>query len=215
MASPKKPAKQIATKPATKTAAKATKIDAEPVLPFASRGAWRTWLAKNHGSSSGLWLKIARKAAGTASVTYAEAVDEALCWGWIDGQKRSLDEAWTLQRFSPRGKRSIWSKINRDKVAALIAAGEMQPAGLAEVERARGDGRWDAAYDSPKNAAVPDDLAAALAGRKRAAAFFATLDATNRYAILFRIHNAKKPETRARRIATFVDMLARGETLYP
>ena len=161
-----------------------------------------------------MWLRLAKKASGTPSVTYAEAIGVALAWGWIDGQKRLGDETSWLQKFSPRGARSMWSKINRDKATALIAAGAMQPPGLAEVERAQRDGRWDAAYDAPSRAAVPEDLAAALAANPRAAAFFATLDAANRYSVLFRIQTPKKPETRAKRIEHFVAMLARHEKIH-
>jgi uncharacterized protein YdeI (YjbR/CyaY-like superfamily) len=183
--------------------------------PFRDARAWASWLAKHHAASTGIWLRLAKKGAGTPSVTYAEAVDEALCWGWIDAQKRPLDEHWWLQRFTPRGPRSIWSKINRDKVAALTAAERMKAPGLAAVERAKGNGQWDAAYDSPRTATVPEDLAVALAGNARAAAAFATLNAANRYAILWRVQTAKKAETRDRRIAELVAMLARNETLHP
>lgn len=186
-----------------------------PVVSFARPSDWAGWLAENHASSRGAWLKLAKKASGVASVTYAEALEVALAWGWIDGQKQSHDDAAWLQKFTPRGARSIWSKVNREKALALIASGEMKPPGLAEVERAKKDGRWDAAYDSPSRATVPEDLAAALAANPRAAEFFSTLNAANRYAVLFRVHTAKKPETRARRIAQFVEMLARGEKLHP
>ncbi len=186
-----------------------------PVLSFATSRAWSTWLATHQASSSGVWLKIAKKGAKSASVTYVEALEAALAWGWIDGQKGKLDDAWWLQRFTPRGAKSIWSKINREKAVALIEAGEMKPSGLAEVERAKRDGRWEAAYDSPSRATVPPDLAKALAANPRAARFFETLESSNRYAILFRIHTAKKPETRATRIEKFVAMLARHEKLHP
>lgn len=186
-----------------------------PILPFATQKAWAKWVAANHAKSRGVWIKMARVSSGIRSVTYPEALDVAICWGWIDGQRRSLDDTSYLQKFTPRGVRSMWSKINRDKALAFIAAGEMKPAGLAEVERARRDGRWDAAYDSPSKAKVPDDLAAALAASPRAAAAWPTLDSRNRYAVLHRVHNAKKPETRAARIARFVEMLARGEKLHP
>lgn len=186
-----------------------------PVMAFANQGDWAAWLAANHASTLGIWLRIAKKASGVASVTYDEALEEALCYGWIDGQKKTYDEGSWLQKFTPRGAKSIWSKVNREKVLALIERGRMQPAGHAQIERARQDGRWDAAYDSQKVAAVPDDLAAALEANPAAKAFFATLKSTNRYAILFRIQTAKKPETRAKRIAQFVEMLARNELLYP
>jgi len=181
---------------------------------FASRDAWRAWLEASHASSRGLWLRLAKKGAGTPSVTYPEALEVALCFGWIDGQKKGDGPEWWLQRFTPRGARSIWSKINRAKAEALIASGAMREAGLHEVERAKADGRWDAAYDSPSHAKVPEDLEAALAKSAKARASFATLDATNRYAILHRLQTAKKPETRARRIEQFVAMLERGETLH-
>jgi uncharacterized protein YdeI (YjbR/CyaY-like superfamily) len=158
---------------------------------------------------------MAKKASGSKSVSHDEALDVALCYGWIDGQAKSEGEDSWLQRFTPRGKRSIWSKRNREKVRALIKTGEMKPAGLAEVQRAKKDGRWDAAYDPPSRIKVPADLQAALDTNRRAKSFFAALDSRNRYAVLFRIHMAKKAETRAGRIEKFVAMLARGEKLYP
>jgi len=186
-----------------------------PVVVFSDAAAWSAWLVSHHGSSRGVWLKIAKKASATASVTYAEALEIALAWGWIDGQKGKLDDAWWLQKFTPRGSRSMWSKINRDKATALMAAGKMMPSGLAEVERARNDGRWERAYESQSKASVPKDLEVALAENPRAKKFFTTLEAHNRYAVLWRVQNAKKPETRARRIAQFVEMLAKGEKLHP
>ena len=186
-----------------------------PMVSFADAGEWSAWLASYRLSSRGVWLKIAKKTSGKASVTYPEALAVALAWGWIDGQKEKFDEAWWLQKFTPRGTRSMWSKINRDKATALIAAGKMMPPGLAEVERAKKDGRWDRAYESQRSASLPEDLAKALADNPRAEKFFATLEAHNRYAVLWRVHNAKKPETRARRIAQFVEMLAKGEKLHP
>ena len=185
-----------------------------PVLAFASPRAFSDWLAEHHASSRGVWLKLARKASGVASVTYAEAVEVALAWGWIDGQKKAGDATAWLQKFTPRAAKSVWSKVNREKARALIEAGAMRPAGLAEVERAKADGRWDAAYDPPSRATVPDDLQAALAKSPRAAAFFRTLDARNRYAVLWRVQTAKKPETREKRIADLVAKLARGEKLH-
>ena len=184
--------------------------------PLACDGeeAWREWLASNHASSSGIWLLIAKKGGGRALPSYAAAVDGALCWGWIDSQKQTYDDTAWLQRFTPRKPRSPWSKINRDKATALVEAGEMEAPGLEEVERAKRDGRWSAAYDSARTSKVPRDLARALAGNERAAAFFATIDAANRYAILWRLQTAKKPETRARRLATFVAMLARHERIH-
>jgi uncharacterized protein YdeI (YjbR/CyaY-like superfamily) len=186
-----------------------------PTLDFQDPRAWAAWLAKNYGKSAGVWLRMAKKASGLKSVTHSEALEVALCYGWIDGQAKSGDENTWVQKFTPRGKTSIWSKINCAKALALIEAGKMKPAGLAEIERAKEDGRWDRAYDSPRAASVPEDLQAALDGNARAKAFFATLNGQNRYAVLFRIQTAKKAETRARRIQQFVEMLARGEKIYP
>lgn len=189
-------------------------VELEP-LTFADREAWAKWLGANHASSRGVRLRIAKKGCPEPSVTYAEAVEVALAWGWIDGQKGAIDDEWWLQRFTPRGPRSAWSKINQEKALALIASGAMKAPGLAEVERAKGDGRWAAAYASPSRAVVPPDLAAALAANPRAQRFFETLEARNRYAILYRVETAKRAETRARRIETFVAMLARHEKLHP
>lgn len=186
-----------------------------PILAFESLTAWEAWLEERHTTADGLWIKFAKKGSGVESVTYAEAVEGALLYGWIDGQASSLDERFYLQRYTPRRARSKWSKINREKVGVLMAAGRMKPAGLAEIERAKADGRWDAAYDSPSTAAVPDDLREKLDGNPEASAFFETLNSTNRYAILYQIQDAKKPETRARRIEKFVAMLNRNEKLYP
>jgi uncharacterized protein YdeI (YjbR/CyaY-like superfamily) len=186
-----------------------------PTLSFATPAALHDWLKEHHASSAGVWLKLAKKGAGAPSVSYAEAIEVALAWGWIDGQKRALDARHWLQKLTPRAARSVWSKINRDKATALIAAGKMQPSGLAEVERAKRDGRWEAAYDSPKSSTVPADLQAALDGNRRAHKAWATIDAANRYAVLWRVQTAKKPETRARRIAELVAMLGRGELLHP
>lgn len=191
----------------------ASRPDVAPTS-FNSAKAFEAWLKKNHSTSDGLWLKIAKRSAGKPSVTYPEAVEIALCWGWIDGQKKGLDEQHFLQRFTPRRARSIWSKINVDKVAALIEAGRMQTPGLAQVEAAKADGRWAKAYDGARTSKVPEDLVAALNSEPRARAFFATLNAANRYAVLWRIQTAVKPETRARRITQFVEMLARGETVH-
>ena len=185
----------------------------DPTL-FKSARAFETWLKKNHAASDGLWLKIAKRGAAEPSVTYFEAVEIALCWGWIDGQKKSLDDQHYLQRFTPRRARSIWSKVNVDKVAALIEAGRMQAPGHAQIEAARADGRWARAYDGARSSAVPDDLSAALDAEPGAKAFFATLNAANRYAVLWRIQTAVKPDTRARRIGQLVAMLARGETIH-
>jgi uncharacterized protein YdeI (YjbR/CyaY-like superfamily) len=186
-----------------------------PVLSFATARAWSEWLATHHASSRGLWLKIAKKGAGSASVTYSEAIEGALAWGWIDGQKGRFNDVWWLQRFTPRTAKSAWSKINRAKVEALIANGRMEAPGLAEVERAKRDGRWGRAYDGARSSSVPADLIAAFARNARARAFFDTLDGTNRYAILYRVQTAKKPETRAERITRFVALCARHETIHP
>jgi uncharacterized protein YdeI (YjbR/CyaY-like superfamily) len=182
---------------------------------FASADDWEAWLREHHDTAPGVWIRFARKGAGVPTVTYMEALHAALCFGWIDGQARGLDDAFYLQRFTPRRARSIWSKRNRDFATALIESGRMQPAGLREVERAKADGRWDAAYDAPSTATVPDDLQAALDANPAAAEFFAGLSSQNRYAVLHRIQTAKRPETRARRIEKFVAMLAAGETLHP
>jgi uncharacterized protein YdeI (YjbR/CyaY-like superfamily) len=186
-----------------------------PVLSFENQRAFEAWLSKNHATARGVWIRMAKAKTGIASINYSQALEIALCWGWIDGQSRRIDDAWFVQKFTPRGRRSLWSKINCARADALIAAGRMKAAGLAEVERARQDGRWARAYDSPSRAVVPEDLAAAMKRNRRASAFFAGLDSRNRYAILHRIQTAKKPETRARRIAEFVRMLARGEKVYP
>ena len=176
---------------------------------------WFSWLRKNHATSSGVWLRIARKSASVRSVSYPQAVDAALCFGWIDGQKKSDDESYWLQRFTPRSEKSIWSKINREKAIRLIELGQMNAAGLREVERAKRDGRWDGAYDSPSGATIPADFQAVLNKIPRAKAFFATLDSRNRYAVLFRIQTAKKAETRAKRIKQFAKMLSQHEKIYP
>lgn len=186
-----------------------------PIAAFPSQPAWTTWLEDNHPTSPGVWLRLAKKGSPTPSVTYAEAVESALCYGWIDGQKDSHDDLAWLQKFTPRGPRSIWSKINRERIDALITSGRMRPAGLAAVERAKQGGQWEAAYDPPSTSTVPPDLQSALDANESAKAFFATLNSTNRYAILFRIQNVKKAETRARKITEFVAMLTRKEKLYP
>jgi uncharacterized protein YdeI (YjbR/CyaY-like superfamily) len=210
-------AKRTTAVPATTASkAKAFPVASEaPILPFASVRAWAAWLASNHALSGGVWLKIGKKGSGHSSVTYAEALEVSLAWGWIDGQKRPVDEAWWLQKFTRRGPRSLWSKVNCEKALALIASGAMKAPGLAEVERAKQDGRWEAAYDSQSRAAVPADLAEALAANPRASRFFETLESRNRYAILFRVHTAKKPQTRAARIEKFIAMLARHEKVHP
>ena len=189
--------------------------DDKPILDFRKKSDWTKWLEKNHDRSSGVWLRMAKKDSGLTSISRSDALDGALCYGWIDGQARSEGDATWLQKYTPRTKRSMWSKINREKVKVLIESGDMRPAGQAEIERAKNDGRWDAAYDSSKTIVVPDDLNAEFAKNKKAKAFFETLDSRNRYAVLFRIHNAKKAETREKRIKQFVEMLTRGEKIYP
>src|SRR5690606_29253038 len=173
------------------------------------------WLRKRHARASGVWVKYAKKKSGIASINWDQAVDVALCYGWIDGQAKSLDETYSLQRFTPRKKQSKWSKLNRERVARLTSEGRMQPAGIAEVERAKADGRWAAAYDSPANMKVPDDLAKALAKSAKAKRFFDSLSSTNRFAILYRLQEAKRPETRARRLEKFIEMMNKGEKLHP
>ncbi len=185
-----------------------------PILWLSSADEWRAWLEAHHGDSEGVRLAIAKKGSGHRSPSYAEAVDEALCFGWIDGRRNSHDETHFLQSFTPRTRRSVWSQRNRELVDALVSSGRMADAGLREVDRAKADGRWDAAYQRQSDRTLPDDLAAALAASPAAAAFFETLSSQNRYAIVFRTTNAKRPETRARRIAQFVSMLERHETLY-
>jgi len=186
-----------------------------PAVAFPTAAHWEDWLADHHQAADGLWLKLAKKDAPEPTLTYAEALDVALCFGWIDAQTRGLDDNYWLKRFTPRKPGSRWSKINTQKAEALITAGRMQPAGLAEVERARADGRWDTAYAGPRTITVPDDLAAALAANPDAAAFFATLNSINRYAILYRIGTVKRPETRVRKIAQYVQMLAEHRMLHP
>jgi uncharacterized protein YdeI (YjbR/CyaY-like superfamily) len=196
-------------------AATGTPRDDLQVVAFARQSDWAAWLDANHAASSGVWLQLAKKASGIESITYDEALETALCYGWIDGQKRGYDETSWLQKFTPRGTKSIWSKVNREKAQRLIERGQMKPAGLTAVESAKQDGRWDAAYDSASTATVPDDFQAALDRNAEASAFFAALDRTNRYAILFRIQTAKKAETRAKRIEQFIRMLENHEKLYP
>jgi uncharacterized protein YdeI (YjbR/CyaY-like superfamily) len=189
--------------------------DDAPILAFSDQKAWANWLDKNHDRSSGVWVRLAKKATGVASVTYPEALEEALCYGWIDGRKKSGGETAWLQKFTPRAARSVWSKINSQKALALIESGRMKPAGLREIERAKSDGRWDKAYDSPRAATVSPDFQAALNNNPKASAFFATLSGRNRYALLYRIQVAKRPETRAKRINQFITMLENHEKLYP
>jgi uncharacterized protein YdeI (YjbR/CyaY-like superfamily) len=192
---------------------KATTPQPEP-LRFGTQRAFEAWLRKNHGSSDGIWLLMAKPGADEPTVTYPEAVEVALCHGWIDGQKKSIDAHHWLQRFTPRRARSVWSKVNRAKAEALIQSGRMQPSGMAAIDGARSDGRWDAAYEGARTAAVPPDLQAALDAEPEAGAFFAGLDRANRYAVLWRVQTAIRPETRSKRIRTLVAMLARGEKIH-
>jgi uncharacterized protein YdeI (YjbR/CyaY-like superfamily) len=185
-----------------------------PILLFATPADLEAWLEQNHASVAGLWLKIAKKGSGVESVSYAEALELALCFGWIDSQKRGLDERHFLQRFTPRRPRGKWSLINREKAEGRIASGAMRPAGLAEVEAAKADGRWQAAYAGQRTAEVPEDLQRELDRSEAAREFFATLDSANRYAILYRLQEAKKPETRERRMRKFIAMLERGEKIH-
>ncbi len=185
-----------------------------PILLFAAPSDFEVWLQGNHDACDGIWLKIAKKGAPVPSITYAEALELALCFGWIDSQKRGHDEQHFLQRFTPRRPRGRWSLVNREKAEALIAAGRMRPAGLAEVEAAQADGRWDAAYEGQRTAEVPADLRRELDANPAAREFFAGLDGSNRYAIIYRLNEAKRPETRERRLRKFVAMLERGEKIH-
>ncbi len=185
------------------------------MLPFADATAWELWLAENHTDAPGLWLKLAKRASGIASVTYAEAVEVALCFGWIDSQKAGWDELWFLQRFTPRRPRSRWSRANRDKAQELEGAGRLREAGAREVALARADGRWEAAYAGQGSAEVPEDLRRELDKDPQARRFFESLESHNRYAIVYRIEEARRPETRARRVERFMEMLRAGEKLHP
>ena len=186
-----------------------------PIILFASGAELEAWLEAEHAESEGIWLKIAKKGSGVGSVSYAEAVELGLCFGWIDGQGKRFDDRHYLQRFTPRRPRSKWSRLNRDRVEALVAAGRMRPSGLAAMEAARADGRWDAAYEPPSTAEVPPDLERELARDRSAREAFEALDGANRYAIIYRLNEAKRPETRERRLQKFVEMLRRGERIHP
>jgi uncharacterized protein YdeI (YjbR/CyaY-like superfamily) len=186
-----------------------------PIAGFAACGDWEEWLEANHATSAGLWLKLAKKGAGIDSVSYPQALEVALCFGWIDGQKRSFDEQFWLQRFTPRSPRSRWSRINRDKAQALVEQGRMRPAGAEQIDRAKEDGRWAQAYEGQRLATVPEDLQCALDMSPAAKTFFETLDRANRYAVVYRVQDAKRPETRARRIAKFIAMLESHEKIHP
>jgi uncharacterized protein YdeI (YjbR/CyaY-like superfamily) len=185
-----------------------------PVLFFKDDREFEEWIKQHHSDQTGVWLKFAKKASGVASLNYAGALDVALCWGWIDGQAKTIDETYYLQRFTPRRKKSLWSKRNVGKVAELIKAGRMQPSGQAEIDRAKADGRWDAAYDGPANTVMPEEFQKALDANPKAKEFYASLNKTNTYAFLWRINTAVKPETRTRRIEKFIGMLERGETFH-
>jgi Uncharacterized protein conserved in bacteria len=186
-----------------------------PILSFETQQDWEAWLRENHEHHAGIWLKIAKKEAGFASVFYPEALESALCYGWIDGQKAPLDDKFWLQKFTRRGLKSAWSKTNCEKAQALIAVGRMQPAGLRQVELAKAEGRWDAAYDSQSKIGVPDDFQSELDKNPQAKDFFGKLDSANRYAVLYRIQTAKKAETRSARIAKFIEMLANQQKIHP
>ena len=186
-----------------------------PIILFASAAELEAWLEAEHAESEGIWLKIAKKGSGVGSVSYAEAVELGLCFGWIDGQGKRFDDRHYLQRFTPRRPRSKWSRLNRDRAEALVAAGRMRPSGLAAMEAARADGRWDAAYEPPSTAEVPPDLERELARDRSAREAFEALDGANRYAIIYRLNEAKRPETRERRLQKFVEMLRRGERIHP
>ena len=185
-----------------------------PVAEFGSSADFEHWLAAQHDAAAGVWIRIAKKDTGIASVDYSQALDVALCYGWIDGQKRGGDTHW-LQRFTPRGPSSKWSQVNRDRVENLITEGRMRPSGQAEIDRAKADGRWAAAYAGQKSATVPEDLQQALDADPRAREFFATLDGRNRFAVLYRVGDAKKPETRAARIRKYVAMLHDNQKIHP
>jgi uncharacterized protein YdeI (YjbR/CyaY-like superfamily) len=191
------------------------KTDTLPIISFAAQQDWEAWLREHHTASTGMWLKIAKKDTGIPSLSYAEAVESALCYGWIDGQKAWCDEQYWLQKFTPRGPKSLWSQVNCDKATALLASGRMQPAGRRQVELAKADGRWEAAYASQSKISVPDDFQRELDNNQQAQEFFMTLNSVNRYAILFRIHTAKKSETRSARITKFIEMLSNHQKLYP
>jgi uncharacterized protein YdeI (YjbR/CyaY-like superfamily) len=198
-----------------KTKKKATKNkNNDRIRLFVTQADWALWLEENHRNSQGLWLRLAKKGSGLRTVTYGEALEAALCYGWIDGQKRGESQQAWLQRFLARSAKSVWSKINRDKATALIASGQMKAAGLKAVEAAKQCGMWDAAYDSPRSAAVPQDFQTSLDASPRAREFFQSLDRANRYAVLFRIQTVKLAETRARKIREFVEMLERNETIH-
>jgi uncharacterized protein YdeI (YjbR/CyaY-like superfamily) len=212
ISSNKAPKKKSANRPVARRAGRNNSEAAARL--FTDQAALSAWLEKNHTRSTGIWLRLAKKNSGLKSVTYAEAIECALCYGWIDGHKRPQNDQTWLQRFCPRSAKSIWSKINREKALALIKSGGMRPAGHQAIEQAKSNGRWESAYDSPRGATVPDYFQAALKASPKAKSFFETLDRANRYAILFRIQTGKKPETRTRNIQKFISMLERGEKIH-
>ena len=185
------------------------------IMAFETQQDWERWLTEHHTDTEGIWLKIAKKETGIPSVNYSEALDSALCYGWIDGQKASFDDQYWLQKFTPRRPKSIWSKVNCDKATALIAEGRMQPEGIRQVELAKADGRWESAYESQSKINVPADFQSELDKNQKAKDFFSTLNSINRYAILFRIHSAKRPATRSARINKFIEMLSNNQKIYP
>jgi len=185
------------------------------IMFFETQQDWERWLTEHHTDTVGIWLKVAKKETGLPSVNYSEALDSALCYGWIDGQKASFDDQYWLQKFTPRRPKSIWSKVNCDKATALIAEGRMQPEGIRQVELAKADGRWESAYESQSKITIPDDFQSELDKNQKAKDFFSTLNSINRYAILFRIHSAKKPATRSARINKFIEMLSNNQKIYP
>lgn len=212
----KKTTPKAAKKTKAKTAtAKPVAEKAEiPVLPFSTPLKWERWLEKNHAKSDGVWLQLFKKDSGVASITHTQALDEALCFGWIDGQRKGYDAQSFLQKFTPRRPRSIWSKRNIEHIARLDKAGKMRPAGWKEVEAAKADGRWERAYDSPANMTMPEDFLQRLSKNKKSAAFFDTLSKTNKFAIAFRLHTAKKPETREKRMNAILEMMRNGEKFH-
>lgn len=191
------------------------KADTLPIISFETQQDWERWLTEHHSGTEGLWLKIAKKEAGISTVNYAEALESAICYGWIDGQKASFDDKYWLQKFTPRRAKSIWSKVNCTKALALLAEGRMQPAGIRQVELAKADGRWELAYESQSKITIPDDFQRELDNNPKAQEFFTTLNSVNRYAILFRIQTAKKPATRSARISSFIEMLSNNQKIYP
>ena len=186
----------------------------QPIIPFASQQAWEQWLEQNHLEANGVWIQFYKKNSGIASVTYPEAVDSSLCYGWIDAQSKSIDELSYKQHFTPRRSKSIWSKRNIENIARLTEAGRMKPAGFKQVEAAQTDGRWQQAYDSPSNMTLPEDFAIELAKNERAFAFYNSLNKTNKYAIGWRIQTAKRPETKEKRMREILEMLERGEKFH-